>query len=605
MRYPQLLLWALIAALVGLYSVRSEAKSGKAAVATLPASNGGKIVGKLSIAEEQTLGRQIYLEGKLPNGKPLIGKRMGNITISANQAACVNCHRPSGLGGAEGAEVVPPITGKALFGGEPVIVEVDQRSRRGLSTPSVRHDDKAFAAAVRLGKHVSGRNLQPLMPRYDLSDQELQAVAAYLRTLSTSWSPGASQSEIHLATVITPEVGSERRKALVDTLNAMLNQHNVNVHAGGHHKVPTIERRMNSRRTWSLDVWELSGPSSTWREQLEGWQRQKPAFAILSGVSDGEWQPVQDFCEANKVACWFPSVDAVPESAKNSQYSLYFSAGVGLEAEVIAKRLLTAEKKPGRVLQIVGSGFVAQQAAMAGHKLFDKPGVAVQELVWRPDNVEPIKSALTGLAADDAVLVWLGGDELQALQNAVSAPVARVFLSSTLVGEGPRDSSSQWLQNSWLVQRFELAKLRAANLQRFNDWIKYRQLPLVDERMQSEAFFAFSSFSWIASSMLNNLYTDYLIERAEATLSMRDAMQVQEEVQSMMMGGGGRRPSVNRPVANAVSEQHVVDIQFLRKRESTSIYPRLTLGNGQRFASKGAYLRKLSVSDDAVDWLVP
>lgn len=552
-------------------------------------------------------GRGIYTQGMLPDGKPLVGKRMGSITLSGSQAACINCHRPSGLGGVEGQQIVPPITGKAVFGGsEPVIVEIDQRSTRGISNPSSKHDDKAFAAALRLGKHVSGRELQALMPRYDLSDQALQAVAAYLRTLSATWSPGASQTEIHLATVITPEVSAERRKVFVDTLKAMLNQHNINVHAKGHHKVPSIERRMNSRRTWSLDVWELSGPSSSWQQQLEAKQRQQPAFAILSGLSDGEWQPVQDFCEANKVACWFPSVDAVPAGAKEGHYSLYFSAGVALEADIIAKRLLTAEKKPGRVLQIVGSGFVEQHAAAATHTVFDKSGFALQELIWKAENVEQIKSALSSLTADDAALIWLRNDELQALHNAVSAPTAGVFLSATLLGDAPKLGSSAWQQNSWLVQRLEQPKLRAANLSRFNDWIKYRKLPLVDEKVQSEAFFAVNSFAWMSASMLNNLYTDYLIERAEATLSMRDAMQVQEEVQSMMMGGGARRPVAKRTKASdAEPVAQGVDMQFLRKRESISIYPRLALGNGQRFASKGAYLRKLSAADDAGEWMVP
>lgn len=564
---------------------------------------------------DQTLieqGRRIYQNGQLADGKPLIGKRMGNITISGNQAACLHCHRPSGLGGVEGDQMVPPISGKALFGGgEPVIVEFDQRSRRALSNPSAKYDDKAFAAAVRLGKHVSGRNLQPLMPHFELSDQDLQAVSVYLRTLSGNWSPGASQTEIHLATVITPGVSSERRKAFVDTLKAMLNQHNVNVHAAGHHKIPPIERRMNSRRSLSLDIWELTGPSSGWREQLENWQRQKPAFAVMSGLSDGEWQPVQDFCEANKVACWFPSVDVVPETASNSQYSLYFSSGVALESEVIARRLSAAGKKPGKVIQVTGSGFVEQEAAKATRKVFAKQGIAIQDMIWKDVNVEQFKASLNSLTADDALLVWMRNDELQVFLKNVSAPKSAVFLSSTLIGDEPPANSAAWMQNSWLVQRVELPKMRVANLARFNSWIKYRQLPLVDEKMQSEAFFAVNSFAWMMSSMLNNLYTDYLIERAEATLSMRDAMQVQEEVQSMMMGGGGRRPQgVKIPDSTQEPPADTVDIHYMMKRGSSSIYPRMSLGNGQRFASKGAYIRKLvanqtEANDDAAEWIVP
>lgn len=65
-------------------------------------------------------------------------------------------------------------------------------------------------------------------------------------------------------------------------------------------------------------------------------------------------------------------------------------------------------------------------------------------------------------------------------------------------------------------------------------------------------------------------------------------MQVQEEVQSLMMGGGGRRPQLHSTsVDNAFSVDHLkdqqklMDVNLLSKRESSSIYPRISLGNGQ------------------------
>ncbi len=556
-------------------------------------------------------GRQLYLEGKMANGNPLVGKRPGNITMRGKDAACVQCHRRSGLGGVEGNEAIPPISGQALFGGgNPVIVQVDKLFNKGLSTPPKPYDIKSFSSAIRLGQHVSGRNLSALMPRYDLSDDQLNAVSAYLRTLSAKWSPGAEAKEIHLATVIAPGVSPERRKAFVDTLNAMLNQHNVNVAAGGKHRIAPIEKRMNSRRTWELEVWDLTGPSSTWAAQLEQKQRQNPAFAILSGLANDEWQPVQDFCELNKVACWFPSVDLVPEGADKGEYSLYFSAGVQLEAEVVTKQLLSAPKKPAKVVQLVGANPIARGAAASARKLLTKTGIEVQEFEWNSSSNEALRDALKSLKPQDALLCWLNSDELKSVETTVSAPSSQIFLSSTLAGESVPEWPIEWREKAWLVQRLEMPKMRAANLSRFNDWIKFRQLPLVDEKMQSEAYFAVNSFAWMVSSMLNNLYTDYLIDRAEATLSMREAMQVQEEVQSMMMGGGGHGPQTGHNPAEAKpAEHHTVDISFLMKREGTSAYPRLGLGVGQRFASKGAYIRKLNVgeksSSNDAKWIVP
>jgi len=566
----------------------------------------GEDLGSMKLSPTELLGREIYLDGKLSNGQPLVTIRPGGITVSGRQVACVTCHRRSGLGGVEGNESIPPITGRTLFGGgDPVIVEIDKRFNQSLSTPQ-QYDDKSFAAAVRQGQHVTGRKLSLLMPRYQLSDEQLQSVSAYLRTLSVKWSPGASANEIHLATVIAPGVSPERRAAFLGTLNAMVNQHNVNVVSGKRQRISPIERRMHSRRKWSVDIWELTGPSSTWAEQLNQRQQQNPVFALVSGLAKDEWQPVQDFCEKTKVACWFPSVDLVPNEADKGAYSLYFSGGIQLEAEVIAQRLLSSSKKPEQVVQIVGANPTAKAAAGIAHNLLTKAEIKVQDIEWDQSSSAQLVNLFKSLESDDTLIVWLNNSQLKAFANGVSAPLSSVFLSATMVGESEPLWPAEWNKNAWLVQRLELSEMRAVNLSRFKDWIKYRKLNVVDEKMQSEVFFAVNSFSWIVSSMLNNLHTDYLIDRAEDMLSMRDAMQVQEEVQALMMGGGGNKPQATDKSADI----HKADIKLLMKRESTSAYPRLSLGIGQRFASKGAYIRKIvtpkSDSDGSnAKWIVP
>jgi hypothetical protein len=240
-----------------------------------------------------------------------------------------------------------------------------------------------------------------------------------------------------------------------------------------------------------------------------------------------------------------------------------------------------------------------------------KAGVEVQDIEWSPSSSAQLTDSLKRLESHDALLVWLQAAELKDFALGVSVPKSTVFVSSTMIGEAVPAWSTEWSKNAWLVQRLEMPEMRAANLTRFHDWIKYRQLPLVDEKMQSEVYFAVNSFSWMMSSMLNNLYTDYMIDRAEATLSMREAMQVQEEVQAMMMGGGGRKPQTAQKVVDpAVAPVHAADIPFLMKREGTTAYPRLSLGIGQRFASKGAYIQKIAADASHPDgsnakWIVP
>src|SRR5512140_1582091 len=66
--------------------------------------------------DDVEIGRRIYLEGRLPSGAPLKGERAGGMVISGADAACVNCHRRSGMGSVEGDIQVLPVTGNYLFG---------------------------------------------------------------------------------------------------------------------------------------------------------------------------------------------------------------------------------------------------------------------------------------------------------------------------------------------------------------------------------------------------------------------------------------------------------------------------------------------------------
>jgi cytochrome c553 len=571
-------------------------------------------LGELADINQIDQGKQIYLEGKLADGSALVANRQGGAGLRGAQAACVTCHRPSGLGSVEGNEIIPPISGHALFGdGEPVIVRQDTRFEPGYSVQHAPYNEAAFSEAVRLGHHTSGRNMNQLMPRYDLSDEQLQAVSAYLRTLSATWSPGATQDDIHLATVITPGISPDRRKAFLDTLNAMINQHNVNVVSGLRQKVPVIERKLKTRRKWSLEVRELSGSSSSWAMQLDQWQKRNPAFAIISGLANDEWQPVQDFCERSKVACWFPSVDLVPQGAANSAYSLYFSEGIALEAKVIAHRLLTAKNPPRHLVQIATANGVARSAAKELKGAMTGISTEIKTLEWDQSKLDNITSMLKKLDPQDAIVFWTGCDVLQNIESA-KIPSSTIFISSTLCDEKLIKFPADWNKDTWLIQRQELPEMRSANLMRFNGWIKYRNLSLVDAKMQSEVFYAVNSLHSILTGMLNNLYADYLIERAETTLSMTEAMQVQEEIQTMMMGGGGRQPPTKSQSTEVqfVETKHMqhLDMQTFMKKKGTTAYPRINLAPGQRFASKGAYLQRIDSivsgkkAGDA-EWIVP
>ena len=122
------------------------------------------------------------------------------------------------------------------------------------------------------------------------------------------------------------------------------------------------EMVLQTDRSWDMQVWQLQGKPSTWGAQLLRLQAEHPVFALASGLGAGNWESVQRFCEQQALPCWFPSVAAVP--AQSSFYSVYFSRGAALEAEVLATSL-TAGGKRGKLLQVYADAGVADSAVTA------------------------------------------------------------------------------------------------------------------------------------------------------------------------------------------------------------------------------------------------
>ena len=315
---------------------------------------------------EVELGRRIYMEGILASGAPLQGKRGDSDQIEGAAAACETCHRRSGMGSLEGNIVVTPITGRFLFATDEnrPIALVDPRAPKNVTRAHEPYTEASFAKALREGVNVSDRPLSPLMPKYDLSDTEIKAVMAYLRQLSAELSPGVGEDTLHFATIVTPGVDSKKKEALVGMMRTAFSQRNASQQTySGRMRMP-IDLLPRTLRNWQLTVWELQGAPDTWGAQLAEKYRKEPVFAVISGLSNTTWTPVHAFCQQEKLPCMLPSIALPP--AETAFYPLYYSRGVALEADVLARHLRNQEKKaPRRLLQVYRDDEVGRGAAQS------------------------------------------------------------------------------------------------------------------------------------------------------------------------------------------------------------------------------------------------
>ncbi|MEO5573964.1 MAG: cytochrome c [Gammaproteobacteria bacterium] len=522
----------------------------------------------ISDQQQLELGKRIYREGVLPSGGTLRASVQGGVPLTGAQAACVRCHQRSALGSSEGGKVVPPLRG--TMAPEPAVVPEKASSppRNG----SGRHTYSAvtLSRALREGVDPAGRKFDTLMPAYQLSRDEVAALHAYLSAFPAGPDPGVDGRNIHFATVIAGAVNTVSRQALLNVLQTYFKEKNAETRSETVRRAYAAraqEKMYRAHRTWVLHVWELKGSPASWPAQLENYYRQQPVFALLSGVSAGDWQPVHDFCERREVPCLFPNTDA-PPVADDALYSIYFSKGVALEAQVLARHLRAPAHGAltGTMMQVYrddGAGRRAAQALRAALSGADAAKL-VDRVITGGSPTEQFWGTLLERDRPSLLMLWLHTADLTGLR-AVLKPVANgVFLSSSLIGDDLRQLPQALPGQGYLLHPFVLAQDRDRTLARTRIWLRSRKIVAADERLLANSYFAVTVAGEALMHMRDNFSRDYFIERVE----------------------------------------HSVDNAL-----NSSVYPHVSLGPGQRYASKGAYIIRLQegqpTSAPVSGWIIP
>jgi cytochrome c553 len=516
-------------------------------------------------------GKRIYLDGLLPSGEPLRGKLQNGTVLSGSAAACAVCHRRSGLGGGEGQNNVRPIAGRLLFISAPA-----QPSPYGVVEIRPAYTLDTLARALRDGVDPAGRELDALMPRYELAEEELRQLAAYLQLLAPVTEPGVTGSEIHFATIIAADAAPAQQKAMLDVLQAFFAVKNGGTRQEQRRREVgrnvTGEQMYRGYRSWQLHSWRLDGPADSWPAQLEKYYREQPVFAVLSGIAAASWQPVHEFCERNGIPCLFPNT-SLPVTAGNAYSSFYFSRGLALEAEVLAKHLAADGEGGGNnnIVQVFrddAGGRVPAQALRAALRqrgidtVVDRPlsgSGPVSESYWRE---------LLSKERPNTLVLWLNDADIASFPLHRQAPTGLdgLYVSASMVARPDRLQQAEgWLDRVRIVDQLEPATQRAQRMTRMHAWLRARNVPPADEHIQANTFFAASIAGDALAHMDENFSRDYFIERVE----------------------------------------HMTEQSLFH-----SVYPRLSLGPGQRFASKGGYVTGVAQDgahsgEVAGDWIVP
>ena len=211
---------------------------------------------------------------------------------------------------------------------------------------------------------------------------------------------------------------------------------------------------------------------------------------------------------------------------------------------------------------------------------------------------------------DTRVVAWLGANDLARYAPALAAAApGTTYLSAGLLHAHTAAIPLELRYQVRMVYPYEIPGLRKAGTDYMPVWLRLKQIALVDEPMQSEVFFALNFMSDTLAVMLDNLYRDYLLERADTDIGQREARKAEDQLrdQNFVRLHFHQTPMVgNIPLGYRTSS-------FTENADlSTTIYPRLVLGTNQRYASKGAYITNIRKGADGIDriervgdWVMP
>jgi hypothetical protein len=250
----------------------------------------------------------------------------------------------------------------------------------------------------------------------------------------------------------------------------------------------------------------------------------------------------------------------LPMIAGENTYNFYFSRGLTLEAEVLAKFLREQTGAPSSVLQI----YRADESGLAVSSAFKAAAAAAQEVkdlrLEGPADHAFWQKVLDGNPG--AVVLWLDKADLEALPPTASAAIPVYGSYARLGGKVPITLANAG-NNVRLIYPSDLPPRHDSRLLRTKMWLHSKNIALTDEHTQINTQFAMTVLSDAIGHIMDSFSRDLLVERIE----------------------------------------HMV-----AQTPSPSMYQSVSLGPGQRFAAKGSSVVLLGEKGQLKslsDWIVP
>lgn len=366
---------------------------------------------------EELRGKQIYLEGTSPGGGKItayIG--VDRIQLPGSAATCGSCHGPDGRGRPEAGVIPSDITWDHLmkpYGhGHPM----------GREHPAFT--EASLKRCILNGEDPAGNRLDPSMPTYAMSVEDINALIAYMKRLQTDFDPGLEEKSIRIGTMM-PAGGQAAKigQGMVEVMAAYFEE--INAQGGIY----------NRKLKLIASPYETTGPAALGNAMRL--MDEEKVFAIVGAVTAGADREMAELAQEKKVPLIGPFTFFPAAPHVLNEFTFYLFSGLNEQVRALVDFAAAELKLENPRIAVLGPGDARQQdlqAAIAG-QCRARGWTEVAGFSMEPDTWDPLGAAgaLKELGVDGVFYLSSGGLKplLEAAEKMEWRP--HVFLPGALI----------------------------------------------------------------------------------------------------------------------------------------------------------------------------
>jgi ABC-type branched-subunit amino acid transport system substrate-binding protein len=356
--------------------------------------------GVVALTPAEKRGKQIYLRGTSASGREIMAYLgEASLEVPASAITCAGCHGADGQGKPEGGVTPSNLTWAALT--KPYGVT----HASGRKHPP--YTERSLELALTRGLDPAGNRLLNVMPRYQMTREDMNDLIAYIKRLGTDRDPGVTDTSVRIG-MLVPAKGAlaEMGQAIKSVVAAYFEE--INSQGGIYN------------RKIELKFAETGDTAAATSANVERLITEEQIFALSGAMIAGADREVATLAQNSEVPLVGPFTLYPPVTASVNRQVFYLLSGIEDQARALvvfaAQKFADNKATPARAAVVYQEGELNAGAVAGIEEEIKKAGWSAPAHVKYPRgkfNADAVARELSARGVNAVFLVG-GSEDLRA-----------------------------------------------------------------------------------------------------------------------------------------------------------------------------------------------